>query len=292
MTRSFLFVPADSERKLAKAGNIEADALILDLEDSVQADRRPMARQLAAEFLAEKKSIDIWVRINPLNSTDALEDLRRLVKAKPFGIVLPKPDGVRDVNQLSMLIDVLETESDLEPGRIAILPIATERPGALFQLHEYAGATPRLGGITWGAEDLSAAVGAATNRDTDGSWLPPYELARSLTLFAAANAGVAPIDTVFTDFRDLDGLAAYASNARRDGFSGMLAIHPDQVAVINAAFSPTDVEIERANKIVALFAANPEAGALELDGGMIDRPHLLQAERTIELAEKNSETDR
>lgn len=286
MTRSFLFVPADSERKLAKAGNAGADALILDLEDSVLADRRPVARQLAVDFLADNKRIDIWVRINPLDSVDALEDLRAVVKAKPFGIVLPKPDGVRDVNQLSMLIDVLETESDLEPGRIAIVPIATERPGALFQLHEYASATPRLQGITWGAEDLSAAVGAATNRDAEGSWLPPYALARSLTLFAAANAGVAPIDTVYTDFRDLEGLDAYASNARRDGFSGMLAIHPDQVPVINAAFSPTAAEVDRANKIVALFAANPEAGVLDMDGAMIDRPHLMQAERRIELAEK------
>jgi citrate lyase subunit beta/citryl-CoA lyase len=183
-----------------------------------------------------------------------------------------------------MLIDVLEQENSIEPGRTAVLPIVTERPSALFHLHEYAAATPRLCGLTWGAEDLSAAVGARANRDDNGRWLPPYELARSLTLFAAAASGVAAVDTVYTDFRDHDGLAQYAAHARRDGFAGMLAIHPDQVAVINAAFLPTVPEIARARKIVKLFADNPEAGALGMDGEMIDRPHLVQAERTLEHA--------
>lgn len=284
MSRSFLFVPADSEKKLAKARDAHSDALILDLEDSVQPAARPRARQLAAEFLGEGGDAQLWVRINPLDSSDSLDDLRAIMPAAPFGIVLPKAVGARDVNQLSMLIDVLEQESDLPTGETAILPIATEKPAALFRMHEYAEASPRLHGLTWGAEDLSAAIGAAVIRDDAGDWLPPYELARSLTLFAASAAGVAAIDTVYTDFRDHDGLSRYSGKARRDGFSGMLAIHPDQVAAINEAFAPSATELDRAQKIVDLFAANPESGALGMDGEMIDRPHLLQARRILELA--------
>lgn len=284
MSRSFLFVPGDSEQKLAKAEHTGADALIIDLEDSVKPDARPAAREQVREFLLEEHTPDVWVRINALNSVDALEDLRSVMPAQPSGIVLPKPEGARDVNQLSMLVDVLEQENNIEPGRTALLPIVTECPIAMFHLHEYAAATPRLAGLAWGAEDLSAAVGALANKSADGNWLPPYELARSLTLFAAAAAEVAAIDTVYTDFRDLDGLAQYAAHARRDGFAGMLAIHPDQVAVINSAFLPSDAEITRARKIVKLFADNPEAGALGMDGKMIDRPHLVQAERILERA--------
>jgi citrate lyase subunit beta/citryl-CoA lyase len=284
MSRSYLFVPGDSEQKLAKAEHAGADALIVDLEDSVQPAARPTAREQVREFLSGGHNNDVWVRINALDSVDALEDLRSVIPAQPCGIVLPKPEGARDVNQLSMLVDVLEQENNIEPGRTAILPIVTERPVAIFHLHEYAAATPRLRGLAWGAEDLSAAVGALANRDAEGRWLPLYELARSLTLLAAAASGVAAIDTVYTDFRDLDGLAQYATAARRDGFSGMLAIHPDQVAVINTAFLPTPTEILRARKIVKLFADNPEAGALGMDGEMIDRPHLVQAERILEQA--------
>jgi citrate lyase subunit beta/citryl-CoA lyase len=287
MTRSFLFVPADSEKKLSKARDCGADALILDLEDSVNAEAKSAARKIAREFLGDACDADLWVRINPLDSADALADLREVLPSSPFGVVLPKPEGARDLNQLSMLIDVLEQESGLSVGQTAILPIVTERPAALFRLHEYAEATPRLHGLTWGAEDLSAAVGATANRDESGNWLPPYELARSMTLFASASAGVPAIDTVYTDFRNLDGLAQYAANARRDGFSGMLAIHPDQVAVINDAFRPTVMEIERAQKIVDLFAANPDSGAIGMDGEMIDRPHWLQATRILELAARS-----
>jgi citrate lyase subunit beta/citryl-CoA lyase len=287
VTRSFLFVPADNEKKLTKARSSGADALILDLEDSVLADARPAARRLAVEFLGENVDADVWVRINPLDSPDALDDLRQVLPAAPRGIVLPKPQGARDLNQLSMLIDVLEQESELPPGQTAILPIVTEQPGALFRLHEYSEATPRLSGMTWGAEDLSAAVGAASSKDKIGQWLPPYELARSMTLFAAAAAGVAAIDTVYTDFRNLGGLEEYASNARRDGFAGMLAIHPDQVDVINDAFTPSAKEIERAQTIVDLFAANPGAGTLGMNGEMIDRPHWLRATRTLELAARS-----
>jgi citrate lyase subunit beta/citryl-CoA lyase len=284
VSRSFLFVPADSAKKLAKARDAGADALILDLEDSVQKEARPKARQLAREFLDEQSDAEVWVRINALDSADALDDLREIIPAAPFGIVLPKSTGARDVNQLSMLIDILEQESQMRAGQTAIMPIATERPEALFRMHEYAEATPRLSGLTWGAEDLSAAVGASTNRDKVGNWLPPYQLARSLTLFAAASAGISAIDTVFTDYRNLDGLAQYVSEARRDGFEGMLAIHPDQVAVINGAFMPTATEIDRARKIVDLFSAEPTAGVLGMEGEMIDRPHLLQARKILKFA--------
>jgi citrate lyase subunit beta/citryl-CoA lyase len=286
VSRSFLFVPADSERKLQKARSSGADALILDLEDSVAESARPEARRLAAEFLQKKCDADVWVRINPLDSADALEDLKAIMPVAPGGIVLPKPRGAGDATQLAKLLDVLEQESDLDPGQTGILPVATERPAALFSMDEYAQSTARLAGLTWGAEDLSAAVGASSNRDESGNWLPPYQLARSLCLFAAAAAGVPAIDTVYTDFKDTDGLAEFAAAARRDGFEGMLAIHPDQVGVINSAFVPTSAETERAQRIVELFAANPDVGTLGMDGEMIDRPHWLQAKRILETANR------
>ena len=193
VSRSFLFVPADSERKLEKAGTTNADALILDLEDSVAAAARPAARKLAAEFLTSHRDAeaDVWVRINPLDSADALEDLKAVMPSAPVGIVLPKPRGAVESNQLAKLLEVLEHENGHAEGCTSILPVATERPAALFSMDDYVDATPRLAGLTWGAEDLSAAVGASTNRDEDGNWLAPYQLARSLCLFAAAAAGVA-----------------------------------------------------------------------------------------------------
>jgi citrate lyase subunit beta/citryl-CoA lyase len=284
VSRSFLFVPADSEHKLGKAVTCGADALILDLEDSVAAAARPQARALAAEFLDKENDAEIWVRINPLDSEDALRDLQAVMPAAPAGIVLPKPRGAGDATQLAKLLDVLEQESEIEEGRTAILPVATERPAALFTMDAYAAATPRLSGLTWGAEDLSAAVGASASRGAGGNWLPPYQLARSLCLFAAAAAGVPAIDTVYTDYKDTAGLAEFAATARRDGFEGMLAIHPDQVEIINDAFVPTSEETERAQRIVELFAANPDAGTLGMDGEMIDRPHWLQAKRILQRA--------
>ncbi len=286
MSRSFLFVPADSERKLEKAADSNADALIIDLEDSVASSERPGARKIACGFVSNHRDRNVWVRINALNTEDALADLRELMRAGPAGVVLPKPQSPKDAIQLAKLLDVLEQENDLPKGQTRIMPIATERPAALFHMHEYANATPRLAGLTWGAEDLSAAVGATNNRDSDGNWLPPYELARSLCLFAAAAASVAAIDTVFTDYKDAKGLARYAADARRDGFSGMLAIHPDQVDPINDAFMPSSEEIDRATRIVELFAANPDAGTLGMDGEMIDRPHWLQAKRILDIAER------
>jgi citrate lyase subunit beta/citryl-CoA lyase len=283
MIRTFLFVPGDSSKKLLKAAESCADTLIIDLEDSVAAGERPRARELARDFLAEHRERGFWVRINPLDSDDALADLRAVMPSSPAGVVLPKPRSARDATRLSQLLDVLEQEHDLPAGKTSILPIATERPAALFHLHEYADVAVRLAGLTWGAEDLSAAVGAWQSRDADGSWLPPYALARSLCLFAAAAAGVPAIDTVYTDYRNEAGLRKHAADARRDGFSGMLAIHPAQVRIINEVFSPNADEVERARRIVELFAANPEAGTIGLDGEMLDRPHLLRARRILEM---------
>ena len=286
MNRSFLFVPGDNGGKLKKAAESAADAIIVDLEDSVAPAEKARARCIAREFLSDHRDRGCWLRINPLDTEDALADLRALMPSAPAGIVLPKPRGAKDAVQLGKLLDVLEQEYDLPQGRTAILPIATERPEALFHLQAYAGATARLGGLTWGAEDLSAALGASENRDESGNWLAPYQLARSLCLIAAAAAGVPAIDTVYTDYRDDAGLRAFASAARRDGFSGMLAIHPAQVAVINDAFRPSREEVGRARRIVELFAATPDAGTIGLDGVMLDRPHLVQARRILEMAER------
>lgn len=284
MNRSFLFVPADSQRKLEKASSAGADALILDLEDSVAAEARAEARVRAAEYLLGKQNT--WVRINPFDSDDSMADLEAVMPSAPAGIVLPKPRSAADAIALSRRIDMLEQQCDIEQGQTRIIALCTERPEALFTLATYAGATERLFGLTWGAEDLSAAVGASANRDEQGNWLPLYEMARSFCLLAAAAAEVTALDTVFTDFRDSEGLLRYAANARRDGFSGMLAIHPAQVEAINAAFLPSPEEIERAERIVALFEENPGAGTIGLDGKMIDRPHLIQAQRVLKMTKR------
>jgi len=285
--RSFLFVPGDSERKLEKATGAGADALIVDLEDAVAAEARPAARELAAEFVAGRD--DAWVRINPIRTHDAMADLDAVLEKAPAGIILPKCRGAEDVRTLASIIEKAERDNGIEHRSIGIIPLVTETAEAMFALGSYRGASDRLAGLTWGAEDLSAALGASRNRDDAGDWLPPYELARTLCLYAAAAAEVPAFDTVYTDFRNSGGLARYAAEARRDGFAGMLAIHPGQVETINEAFQPTADEIERANRIVALFDANPDAGTLGMDGEMIDRPHLVQARRILELAKRQQQ---
>ena len=284
MSRSYLFVPADSERKLAKAGDSAADALIVDLEDSVAASARAAARELAREFIRGRE--DCWVRINPIDSPDALADLAAVMPGAPVGICLPKPDDVDAALELSKALDALESEHGLAPGLTKILPIVTERPRALFALDSYAANVPRLAALSWGAEDLSSAVGASANKGSDGRWLAPYEMARSLCLFAAAAAGVAAVDTVYTDFRDAEGLRNFAGRARRDGFAGMLAIHPQQLPIINDAFTPTADEIAWARRVVEAFERQPDKGVFAIDGEMVDRPHLGQAERIIGIADK------
>ena len=275
--RSLLFVPGDRPDRMEKALRAGADALILDLEDAVAPAAKPEARRHVAAFLNANSTAKLWVRINPLDSDESDRDLAAILSSHPDGIVLPKAEGGASVAELTRRL----TERGNATSRI--LAIATETPAAMFQLGTYGGAK-RLAGLTWGAEDLPAAIGAATSREPDGRFTPPYELARSLCLFGAAAAGVAPIETVYPAFRDLDGLAAYAGRARRDGFTGMMAIHPDQVPVINAAFTPSEAEVAHARAVVAAFEANPGAGALSLEGRMIDRPHLLQAQRTLAAA--------
>jgi citrate lyase subunit beta/citryl-CoA lyase len=275
--RSLLFVPGDRPDRMEKALGAGADALILDLEDAVAPSAKADARRAVAEFLGAERRIGIWVRVNPLDSPENEKDLVAVLPAHPDGIVLPKAEGGASVDELSRRLS--------ERGNVTtrILAIATETAAAMFQLGTYGGAK-RLDGLTWGAEDLPAAIGATASRDEDGRFTPPYELARSLCLFGAAAAGVAPIETVYPAFRDLEGLASYAARARRDGFTGMMAIHPDQVPVINAAFTPSEAEVAHARAVVAAFEANPEAGALSLDGRMIDLPHLVQAQRILTAA--------
>ncbi|MBV8687986.1 MAG: CoA ester lyase [Alphaproteobacteria bacterium] len=275
--RSLLFVPGDRPDRMEKALGAGADALILDLEDSVAPAAKAEARRHVAEFLNANGTAKLWVRINPLGGEEADRDLAAVLASHPDGIVLPKAEGGASVGELARRL------TERGNATAQILPIATETPAAIFQLGSYAGAK-RLAGLTWGAEDLPAAVGAATSREPDGRYTPPYELARSLCLFGAAAAGVPPIETVYPAFRDLDGLSAYAGRARRDGFAGMMAIHPAQVPAINAAFTPSEAEVAHARAVVAAFEAAPGAGALSLDGRMIDRPHLVQAQRTLAAA--------
>ncbi|HEY0311652.1 MAG TPA: CoA ester lyase [Allosphingosinicella sp.] len=275
--RSLLFVPGDRPDRMEKALGAGADALILDLEDSVAAAAKHEARRHVAAFLDRNATVPLWVRINPLDTPESEKDLAAILSAHPDGIVLPKAEGGASVAELTRRLTAAGNAT------AQILAIATETPAAVFQLGSYGGQR-RLAGLTWGAEDLPAAVGAATSCEADGSYTPPYEMVRALCLFGAAAAGVAPIETVYPAFRDLDGLAAYAARARRDGFTGMMAIHPAQVPAINAAFTPSVEEVAHARAVVAAFEAQPQAGALSLDGRMIDRPHLVQAQRILAAA--------
>jgi citrate lyase subunit beta/citryl-CoA lyase len=275
--RSLLFVPGDRPDRMEKALASGADALILDLEDAVAGPAKAEARRHVAAFLDAHPQANLWVRVNPLDGPECERDLAAVLASRPNGIVLPKAEGGASVAELARRL------TERSNATAQILAIATETPAAIFQLGSYGGAK-RLAGLTWGAEDLPAAIGAATSREEDGRYTAPYELARSLCLFGAAAAGVAPIETVYPAFRDLDGLAAYAARARRDGFTGMMAIHPAQVPAINLAFTPSEAEIAQARAVVAAFEANPGAGALALDGRMIDRPHLVQAQRTLAAA--------
>lgn len=279
--RSFLFVPADSERKLARGPESGAAALILDLEDSVALDRKPVAREMTAAWLrARSAGPRAWVRVNALDTGLTMADLAAVVGARPDGIVLPKCEGAADLARIDAALSALEAREGLPDRAIPVMPLVTETPAAMFTLGSYAGA-PRLAAITWGGEDLAAGLAARANRLPDGSWDEPYRLARALTLFAAGAAGVPAIDTVYADARDLDGLRAECEAGRRMGFAGRMAIHPAQVAVIEAAYAPTAEERAWAERVVAAFAAQPGAGVISLDGKMVDRPHLVQARRIL-----------
>jgi citrate lyase subunit beta/citryl-CoA lyase len=284
--RSFLFIPADSERKLVRGAQSGADAVILDLEDSVVPANRPLARSQARAFLGAHRSAGFrrWVRINPLTSGIALDDLAAVMPQQPDGILLPKcvPE---DLRTLDHFLSAFEAASSIAGGTTRVIAIATETPAAMFALAGsscggYAGVSSRLDGITWGAEDLAACLGAG-NRRPDGVYDDVYRLARVLCLLAAAAAGVAAIDTIYTDFKDMAGLAAESAAARRSGFAGKMAIHPAQISAINDAFAASEEELAWARRVVAAFAVNPEAGTIALDGRMVDRPHLTLARRLL-----------
>jgi citrate lyase subunit beta/citryl-CoA lyase len=286
--RSLLFVPGHDERKLVKGLGCGADALILDLEDAVPEAEKPRARQVSAEFLRAHSSagVALFVRVNALSTALALDDLAAVVGARPRGIMLPKCASMRDVDLLSAYLSALEARDGAPAGGIRILPIVTETAASMLGAASYAEKTnPRLCALTWGGEDLAADIGATTNRDADGRYLPTYELARTLTLLGATAAQTSAIDAVYTNFRDERGLRDEAARALRDGFAGKLAIHPDQIGPINQTFTPTPDDIAWAARVVAAFEAAPTQGAIQLDGKMLDRPHLRSAQRV--LARKN-----
>jgi len=280
--RSMLFVPADSERKLEKARVSKADALILDLEDSVAAANRQRARELVRAFAKGAANRPLfWIRINPAGSPDCADDLETVITAKPVGVVVPKPGSPDALRALDRELSERERAHGLPDGAIRVIPVATETPTAVLSLFEYRRPPPRLAALTWGAEDLSAALGAATNRDDKGEFAFTYRVVRSLCLLAAKAAGVAAIETLHADFKDGAGLERAARAAQQDGFSGMLAIHPDQVDIINAAFTPSAADVEYARRVITAFADG--AGVASLDGKMLDQPHLKQAQHILQV---------
>lgn len=283
MPRSYLFVPGDSERKLAKGISGDADALILDLEDSVAPANKEAARAITTQCIATQgdRRARCWVRVNALGTGSTDADLAAVMAARPTGIFLPKCDGLSDVATVADMLSPHEAKHGVEPGATRIIGIVTETASAVLNLPSFRGTHPRLAGIMWGPEDLAADLGAASNRDLDGRYAEPFRLARSLTLLAAKAAGVEAIDTVFTDIRDLSKLEAETLAAKRLGFEAKAAIHPDQVPIINRVYTPTDDELAWARKVIAAFEANPAAGVLRVDDRMLDRPHLVQAERLL-----------
>lgn len=280
MIRSALFVPADSERKLAKAPEAGADVLLLDLEDSVGLDRKPLARDMAAAWLATPGRVAAYVRVNAFDTGLTFTDLAAVIAGRPEGIMLPKCAGPEDVRRLDAALSALEAREGIAAGATKILPIATETPAALFTLGSYAGASPRLSSLTWGGEDLASAVGARGNKHA-GGFDDIFRIARALCLAGASAAGVPALDSVYPDFRDEAGFAAECAEARRMGFGGKCAIHPGQVAAINAAFTPSAEEVAHAQAIIAAFAENPGAGVISLGGKMVDKPHLVAARRLL-----------
>ncbi len=282
MLRSMLFVPADSERKLAKAESAGADALILDLEDSVSADRKPLARRLAGQYLQHPPAgTPLWVRVNDISSGEILKDLAVVIPARPAGIVLPKIRGPEDVQTVAHYLEALEESSGIGGADIPILALVTETPAAVLRMGEFVhAAPPRLSALSWGAEDLSSAVGAGEPRLPSGEWRPMYQHARMQCILAAHALGIGAFDTVYVNFRDAAGLKIACQASRYDGFTGRLAIHPDQVPVINDAFTPGESELAFARRIVDAFASG--AGVVSLDGKMYDIPHLKAAQRLLD----------
>jgi citrate lyase subunit beta / citryl-CoA lyase len=278
-----LFVPGDSDRKFAKARGIGADALILDLEDSVAPTMKGEARAKVSALLDDQSPRDwlFFVRVNPFDTGMTFDDMAAVVKPGLDGLVIPKADGAPDIERIGKELDRLEAAAGMAIGTVKIAVVATETAKAIFNLGSYTPAHSRLVALTWGAEDLAAAVGATANKDDTGAWTSPYQMARTLCLFAASSAGVLPLDTLYTDFRDSQGLERDCKRARRDGFTGRIAIHPDQIAIINACFSPSPEQRAEAQMIVDAFAAHPDAGTLGINGKMYDIPHLKAAQKTL-----------
>jgi len=280
--RSMLFVPGDRPERFAKAAASGADAVILDLEDAVMPERRPFARGEVAQWLESAgRTVPVWVRINPVETADALPDLAAVIGGRPDGIVLPKARDGADVHRVDHWLEVLEARLGFARGSIGLLPLITESAGALLKAASFTGLPGRVQGLTWGAEDLAADVGALGNKSADGEYELTYAMARSFCLLAAAAAGVPAFDTVDIEIRDVAAVERRARASRRQGFVGKLAIHPAQVAPIHSAFSPTTEEIAWAERVVAAFDAAPSVGALAFEGGMLDKPHLRQAERIL-----------
>lgn len=285
--RCFLFVPANDQRKLAKVLGCGADAVIIDLEDSVAADKKAAARKMAKQFLSahiwNKRRPRLYVRINDLTTGLAQDDLAAVIPENPDGVMLPKANSGSDVAVVGSMIDSFGGRNGADIGIVAI---ATETPLALLQMHSFVDSHPRLQGLTWGSEDLGTALGVETARDISGRFTGPFALARNLCLIAAHAAGVQPIDSIYADFQDEAGLMSEAGEGARDGFTGKMAIHPAQIAAINAAFTPKPEALAEAEAIVKAFEANPTAGAIGLAGKMIDRPHLVRAQRLLARARR------
>jgi citrate lyase subunit beta / citryl-CoA lyase len=283
--RSLLFIPGDDEKKLAKGVGCGADALILDLEDAVSAARKAAARAVTAQYVAATRALEtrplLYIRVNALETPYWEDDLAGIMGSRPDGVLLPKARSGGDVHTLSIALNHAEERAGVDRGATRIIAIATEVPVSLLQMHTYVGSSSRLEGLSWGAEDLSGVLGAKANREADGTWTSPYRLARNLCLFTASAANAQPIDTVFVDLRDMAGLRAEAQLAARDGFTAKMAIHPAQVPIINELFTPTAEEIGLAQEVVQLFAQNPNAGVLAHRGQMVDRAHVVRAERIL-----------
>jgi citrate lyase subunit beta/citryl-CoA lyase len=283
--RSWLFAPGDSEKKMGKAEGSAADIALFDLEDSVSPENKASARQMVAEQIAASpKKARLWVRINPISGHDCIADLAAIIPARPGGVFLPKAEGAADIAQLHHYLTALEAANGIPLGRTLIAALVTETAAAMFRTGDYAGDYPgaeRLVAMSWGAEDLSSALGACEQRGPDGEYAHTYEMARSLCLIGAAAAGVAAIETVQPEFRDLEALAARVRRVRAQGFAGMLAIHPAQVDPINEGFTPSAEELAHARAVVQAFADHPGAGVVALDGAMLDRPHLALAQRLL-----------
>jgi citrate lyase subunit beta/citryl-CoA lyase len=280
--RSLLFVPGDRPERFAKAATSGADAVILDLEDAVAAERRPAARSEVARHLGTAaRAVPHWVRINPVENSDALADLAAVIAARPDGIVLPKPRSADDLWRVDHWLEALEAANGIDGGSIALLPIVTEKARAVLSLGRWDRVPSRVVGLTWGAEDLAADIGAAANRSADGGFEPPFLLARSLCLLAAGAAGVPAYDTIDIEFRDAAAVERRSREARRLGFAGQLAIHPAQIAPIHRAYTPSDDEARWAERVIEAFKASPGHGAVQLEGRMLDLPHMRQAQRIL-----------